>query len=529
MTMANVVGTSGSDVLDASDGVTDGDDVISGLGGNDTISGLGGNDTIDGGAGADTINGGAGNDTILGGSGNDHILGGSGNDTLDGGAGADDIDGGVGFDLATYASSTAGVFVSLALGTGTGGFAQGDTLVNIDDVRGSDFNDILIGDVAANQLFGGEGNDQLAGGAGNDLLFGEDGHDVLAGGDGNDRLAGGFGADDFFGGDGHDMVTFGESDAGVVVDLSTGSGSGGSAQGDSYNSIENVLGSSFDDALVGEDSTNLLNGLAGNDLLKGGGGNDTLFGGIGDDVLKGGGGADLLFGEVGSDSLAGNEGDDFLDGGQDADSMAGGAGNDRFVVDNSGDVVTEAIGEGTLDRVQTSVNYTLAARSEIEVLETNSAFGTAPLVLTGNEFNNTITGNAGQNAIIGGLGQDILVGGSGGDIFLWASTAETAAAGDQADVIADFNRAAGDLIVVNQIDADGNAGNGDQAFTFVGTVNFSSNFFTGAGQIGFFTSATDTFILINTVVNPGADGIDFEEATIRLTGVHAIDAGFFVL
>ena len=118
MIMANVVGTNGADVLDASDGVTGGDDFISGLGGADTIFGLGGNDTIDGGAGADTIDGGANNDTILGGSGNDDILGGSGNDTLDGGSGADDLDGGVGFDTATYASSSDGVSVSLALGVG---------------------------------------------------------------------------------------------------------------------------------------------------------------------------------------------------------------------------------------------------------------------------------------------------------------------------------------------------------------------------------------------------------------------------
>ena len=91
------------------------------------------------------------------------------------------------------------------------------------------------------------------------------------------------------------------------------------------------------------------------------------------------------------------------------------------------------------------------------------------------------------------------------------------------------DRTAGDLISVHEIDADGNPTNGDQDFTFAGYVDFNASFFSGAGQIGFFTTATDTFILINTVQNPGANGIDFEEATIHLTGVHNVDASFFVL
>ena len=89
-----------------------------------------------------------------------------------------------------------------------------------------------------------------------------------------------------------------------------------------------------------------------------------------------------------------------------------------------------------------------------------------------------------------------------------------------------FNRAEGDILAVDQIDAIEALG-GNEAFTFVGVVDFQNNFFTGAGQIGFFTTATDTFILINTRVDSGP--IDFEEATIRLSGVHNVDDGFFVL
>jgi hypothetical protein len=67
---------------------------------------------------------------------------------------------------------------------------------------------------------------------------------------------------------------------------------------------------------------------------------------------------------------------------------------------------------------------------------------------------------------------------------------------------------------------------GNQAFTFVGVIDFGTVDFTGAGQIGYFTSAGNTYILINTSVTPG---IDFEETTIRVSGVHTVDASWFVL
>jgi len=90
-------------------------------------------------------------------------------------------------------------------------------------------------------------------------------------------------------------------------------------------------------------------------------------------------------------------------------------------------------------------------------------------------------------------------------------------AGNEADVITDFNRAEGDLIAVNAIDANV-AVAGDQAFTFIGPGPF-----TGAGQISFFTPATDTFILLNT------DADASQEMTIHLQGVHQVDTGWFVL
>ena len=80
-------------------------------------------------------------------------------------------------------------------------------------------------------------------------------------------------------------------------------------------------------------------------------------------TLQGLGGADTFIGTSGTDTLAGRGGNDTLDGGGGADTMAGGAGNDTYVVDNAGDVVTEALNEGT-DTVQSSVSFTLGSNVE---------------------------------------------------------------------------------------------------------------------------------------------------------------------
>jgi Ca2+-binding RTX toxin-like protein len=210
--------------------------------------------------------------------------------------------------------------------------------------------------------------------------------------------------------------------------------------------------------------------------------------------------------------------------------MSGGGGNDTYIVDNAGDSAFEWDGAG-FDVLLTSVSYDLGLINEIEVMQ---ATGTANIDLVGSEWNNTIVGNNGNNTIVGssdhdgGLydGFDVMTGNGGGDVFVWSSTAETRPAADQADVITDFNRAQGDLIALNLIDAN-EAIAGNQAFTFVGQVDFTSSFFTGAGQVGYFTTATDTYILLNTKVDGGA--VDFEEATIRLAGVHTPDASWFVL
>jgi Ca2+-binding RTX toxin-like protein len=189
-------------------------------------------------------------------------------------------------------------------------------------------------------LNGLSGDDSLSGRGGSDLLFGGLGEDQLAGGEGNDVLRGDLGADDLFGGDGVDTATYVESTTGVNVNLTTGLGFFGTAQGDQLSEIENLNGSQFKDTLVGNDLRNVLNGLGNNDLLKGLAGSDLLNGGFGDDTLVGGEGNDTLNGNEDDDSLVGDSGKDFLNGnigndwllgGLGPDTLTGGGGFDRFV------------------------------------------------------------------------------------------------------------------------------------------------------------------------------------------------------
>lgn len=123
--------------------------------------------------------------------------------------------------------------------------------------------------------------------------------------------------------------------------------------------------------------------------------------------------------------------------------------------------------------------------------------------------------------MVGGSGTDTLTGGIGADTFVWQNIRETGATRSTADVITDFNRKAGDLLRVSGIDADGNAANGDTAFSFIGHA--AGNPFTAAGQISWYGDGTDTYIMFNTDADAGV------EAMVRLTGIHTIDASWFAL
>ncbi|MEM1164295.1 MAG: M10 family metallopeptidase C-terminal domain-containing protein, partial [Pseudomonadota bacterium] len=149
-----------------------------------------------GGSGSDVLIGNALDNVLTGNNGNDTLTGDEGSDVLFGGAGSDRLDGGDGVDWARYANSGSGVTLNLSTGSGSGGEAGGDVLIDIEHVSGSNHGDAITGDNAtANQLFGLGGNDVLTGLGGHDFLLGHGGNDSIYGGSGRDILRGGEGAD----------------------------------------------------------------------------------------------------------------------------------------------------------------------------------------------------------------------------------------------------------------------------------------------------------------------------------------------
>lgn len=251
-----------------------------------------GDDRLAGGTGWDGLQGGAGSDRLDGRAGNDDLYGGAGDDTLIGGAGADHLDGGDGSDTASYESATARVGVDLKSAAGNSGDAAGDSFVSIENIAGSRYDDTLYGDDKANVVTAGSGTD---------LVFGRGGDDRLSGGSGDDVLNGGSGKDVLDGGSGFDRASYVGATRGVVASLADTTINTNDAKGDSYVSIEGLIGSSYADKLYGTGAAERLLGGGGDDILQGGGGNDELTGGAGDDTLVGGAGADIHYGDAGAD------------------------------------------------------------------------------------------------------------------------------------------------------------------------------------------------------------------------------------
>ena len=191
---------------------------------------------------------------------------GAGDDWIVSGSGANKLNGGGGSDTVSYADSTAGVDVQLQyyvtpyahVPRAAGGWAEGDILTGFENIKGSEFNDVLGGDGAANTLWGYGGNDTMRGHGGDDVLYGDEGYDEIYGGQGKDELNGGDGNDLLQGDQGHDIVNGGDGD-------------------------------------------DILAGGIGNDFLWGGEGGDTLYGGDGNDQMLGGHGSDTHYGGSGAD------------------------------------------------------------------------------------------------------------------------------------------------------------------------------------------------------------------------------------
>lgn len=234
------------------------------------------------------------------------------------------INAGEGNDVVAYTGSGE----SVQFGGDGADLLQGGALLDrlfgeygADTLMGGDGDDQLDGGESADRLEGGLGADSLTGGEGADTLLGGDDFDRFRGGSGNDSMSG-EGGDDFFfaerpfaahevnwydGGAGTDTVYFGDTQA-VRVDLANSAANGGDASGAVLVSIEQVIGSQFNDVLKGNNSSNRLEGGSGDDVLAGLGGSDRLIGGEGDDTIQGQGGNDSVEGGLGDDLLSGGAG-----------------------------------------------------------------------------------------------------------------------------------------------------------------------------------------------------------------------------
>jgi Ca2+-binding RTX toxin-like protein len=492
----------GGDYIDAGDGndtvYTGKNSFVYGRAGDDYLITFGGGNYLDGGDGADnlqvygsgnqlsqTLIGGAGNDsigiitgqagnsffTIHGGNGDDNIYLNSGHALINGGAGADRIYGtALGIETVTYSDSSAGVTVNLTL-TGaqiSAGDASGDILTLLDNLTGSAFGDTLTGNHLGNILSGLGGDDVINGGAGADTLDG---------------------------GTGTDTASYAGSNVGVAVDLNrtTAQISVGDASGDILISIENLIGSSFNDILTGDGNANTIYGGAGSDIVNGGGGTDTYnfsslnYGGAGvsksvswgegrhvytvnqgyqtyTDLTTGvynvfnygnnGNGVTLetdtltsienVTGSSGADYIVGNAGVNVINTGEGSDVVLAGAGDDRLsalgntrgailLAQDGADRVTGGSGG---DRISGGAgNDILNGNSGNDFIEGDSGlYRTGSSLYSTDTGNDTLYGGDGNDTLFGGFGDDISFGDAGNDFLFDYAGTNTLTGGAGADI-----------------------------------------------------------------------------------------------
>jgi len=418
-------------------------------------TGNAGANRLDGNDSANVLRGLGGDDLLNGSGGNDTLIGGAGNDWLDGGPGADRLEGGTGDD--TYeAYSLDDQIVELA--------GQGVDIVRVSSIPaytlGANVENMLL---IGNADFEGTGNglaNLMTGAGGRDTLRGLGGADTLQGGLGDDTLIGGAGGDVLQGGEGSDWANYAGATSGVSVNLATGAGTRGEALGDTFQSIENILGTALNDVLVGDANDNRLVGGAGADRLVGGGGHDWLTGGTGadvlvgngddgvsyagsagavkvdlhtqhvrggdatgdiisdfadaaggngDDILTGNDAANWLFGDAGADRIDGRAGNDTIEGGAGADRLTGGKGLDLLSYASSAGAVSVDLASGA----GTGADANGDVFSGFEGL-LGSAFADH---LNGDKTANQLIGGAGDDVINGRGGNDTIDGGDGADIM----------------------------------------------------------------------------------------------------------------
>ena len=308
--------------------------------------------------------------------------------------------------------------VNLATGVAQDGFGGTDTVRNIEDVRASQYDDVLTGDAGANRLFGFGGDDTLDGGAGDDQLHADGGNDSMFGGAGNDEIWDSAGDDTMDGGAGLDTLRYLNSSAGITVDLVAGTGRDASGGTDTVRNFEYVHGSYYGDAIGGSNGDNRLFGFDGADTIRGAGGNDYLQGGQGNDSLDGGSGDDTLEGAVGRDTMIGGAGQDLVRYLEDIGPI---------VVNLDSGVARD--GSGGVDALSGIENVQGSWHSD------SSTGDSGANRLVGFAGADTRVGLGGADVLVGDLGNDRLFGGAGRDILLPGAGNDTIDGGDGLDLV----------------------------------------------------------------------------------------------
>ena len=295
------------------------------------------------------------------------------------------------------------------------------------------------------------------------------------------------------------------------ISLLSNSALGGTADLDTFESIENLTGSIYDDWLDGDDGVNTLKGAGGGDTLVGHLGADTLRGGDGDDVLRGGGGADVLDGESGIDTASYSQSSAGV-------SVELGTGT-GFGGDAHGDTLTDIenlSGSFYDDQLQgDDGDNELSGENGADILK---GFGGADKLFGGKD---------GEDILIGGEGGDFLRGGGDADTFAWTSAADSGVDLADTDVVHDFDPTEGDKIDLLAVDADETVV-GDQAFNFIGEY-FAAGGFTAAGQVAYITDGMDSILIFNTDSVFVTSGVADYEFGISLHGLDTVEASWLVL
>ncbi|BBB91986.1 MAG TPA: calcium-binding protein [Methylomusa anaerophila] len=380
-----------------------GDDYL-GYSAKDFLAGIsGGSDTFDGGEGQDILRSGFYNDTLIGGSGNDWIVLNGHRSTVMWGRGSEN-------DLVEYSNQLYTDLVQLL----------GQYEINTPAIVSQFGNEVIENKITFDKL---SMNDVFFAVDDNDLIFEVvDTKEILRISDWKDTKY--ISLFEFADG----TLTAEEMSAryDLVEKMLNMTNQNSDAPEDNVNYLEGSYG---DDFVLGSLGNDIINGSDGKDSLYGGTGDDFVDGGYGNDYVDGETGSDFIFGGLGNDTLTGGAGNDYLVSGEGDDTMYGGSGDDTYVVDNTGDIVTEDSNEGT-DTVQSSITYMLGAN-----VENLTLVGTDAINGSGNELDNVITGNTANNTFSGGAGNDSISGEAGNDTFYGGYGSDSLYGGDGNDYL----------------------------------------------------------------------------------------------